>query len=62
LYNVMFIVPLAIIFGLALWGMTSETFAKIAKDHLAKIKIATSAVFLGLGLGLLFLYQKVRML
>jgi hypothetical protein len=58
LYNLMFVFPLLIIFALALWGMTSETFAKIAKNHLAKVKIATSAVFLGLGLGLLFIIKK----
>jgi hypothetical protein len=58
LYNLMFILPLVIIFIMALWGMTSETFARIAKNHLAKIKIATSAIFLGLGLGLLFILKK----
>ncbi|MDP2939268.1 MAG: DUF1573 domain-containing protein [Candidatus Omnitrophota bacterium] len=58
LYNLMFILPLIIIFLFALWGMTSESFAKLAKTHLAKIKIATSAVFLGLGLGLLFIIRR----
>ncbi len=58
LYNLMFILPLLFIFALALWGITSETFSKIAKNHLAKVKIATSAVFLGLGLGLLFIIKK----
>ncbi len=55
LYNLMFILPLTAIFVFALLGMTSESFASIAKKHLAKIKLATAAVFLALGLALLFI-------
>ncbi len=58
LYNLMFIMPLSVIFVFALLGMTSEGFAKIAKKHLAKIKFATAIVFLGLGLALLFIIRK----
>ncbi len=58
LYNLMFVFPLVIIFVFTLWGMTSQSFASLAKNHLAKVKIATSAVFLALGLGLLFIIRK----
>lgn len=58
LYNLMFIFPLVIIFILALLGMTSETFSKIAKMHLAKVKLATALLFFSLGLILLFIIKK----
>ena len=53
LYNIMFILPLVIIFGLSLWGITSEDFAKLAQKHLAKVKLITAVLFFGLGFGLL---------
>lgn len=52
-YNLMFIVPLLIIFLFALWGVTSEVFAKVAQRHLAKIKLLTALLFFALGLFLL---------
>jgi len=57
LYNLMFIVPLVTIFMFALFGVTSEGFAKIAKLHLAKIKLITAFVFFFLGLFLLFIVK-----
>ncbi|MDP3142881.1 MAG: hypothetical protein Q8N14_02900, partial [Candidatus Omnitrophota bacterium] len=58
LYNLMFILPLIGVFMLGLFGMTSEGFAKLARKHLAKVKIITSAVFFGLGIGLLLIVKK----
>ncbi|MBM3255244.1 MAG: DUF1573 domain-containing protein [Candidatus Omnitrophica bacterium] len=54
LYNIMFILPLFIIFLFALWGVTSEQFAKVMKKHLAAIKIIMAILFFGLGLTLVY--------
>ncbi|MCM8784149.1 MAG: hypothetical protein NC818_05205 [Candidatus Omnitrophica bacterium] len=48
IYNLMFILPLVVIFVLVLYGLTSERFAKFAQRHLAKIKLLTAIFFLGL--------------
>lgn len=58
LYNLMFILPLVGVFMLGLFGMTSEGFARLARKHMAKVKIVTSAVFFGLGIGLLLIIKK----
>ncbi|MFC1594749.1 hypothetical protein ACFL38_05420, partial [Candidatus Omnitrophota bacterium] len=55
IYNIMFIIPLFIIFAFALFGVTSEGFARIAKLHLAKVKLLTACVFFGLGIFLLLI-------
>lgn len=57
IYNFMFIVPLVIIFMFALWGVTSEGFAKLARMHLAKIKFITALLFFALGIFLLFIIR-----
>lgn len=54
LYNIMFIVPLFIIFLFALLGVTSEQFSEILKKHLATIKIVMAILFFGLGVFLLW--------
>lgn len=46
LYNLMFIIPLVIVFLLGLWGVTSDQFAKFMKRHLGKIKLATAFLFI----------------
>ncbi len=56
IYNLMFVVPLVVIFILAICGLTSERFSKFARRHLAKIKLATAVFFFGLFL----LLWKVR--
>ena len=48
-YNLMFIVPLLVIFMLALFGVTSEQFAKFLKKHLLSIKILMAVIFFALG-------------
>ena len=54
LYNIMFIVPLFIIFLFALMGVTSEQFSKVLKRHLSAIKIVMAILFFGLGIFLLW--------
>ncbi len=54
LYNVMFIVPLFIIFLFALLGVTSEQFSRLLKRHLSAIKILMAILFFGLGIFLIW--------
>lgn len=54
LYNLMFIIPLLIIFLFALWGVTSEQFSQILKKRLLGIKILMAIIFFGLGILLLW--------
>ncbi|MEZ5303189.1 MAG: hypothetical protein R3F11_21475 [Verrucomicrobiales bacterium] len=54
LYNIAFIIPLAIIFALSYAGMTSETLVRLQKRHTAAVKFATAALFLVLFLFLAF--------
>jgi cytochrome c biogenesis protein CcdA len=54
LYNIMFIVPLFIIFLFALLGTTSEDFSRFLKKYLSAIKILMAAVFFGLGMLLIW--------
>jgi len=53
LYNLLFVVPLLVIFGFALAGTTSERFQKILKGHLGTIKILMGIMFLALGIFLI---------
>ena len=54
LYNLMFIVPLVLVFVLALCGKESATFNSWLKKHLGLTKLLLCCVFLGLLLLLLF--------
>lgn len=54
LYNLMFIIPLLLIFLFALLGVTSGEFSRIFKKHLAIIKLLMAALFFALGLFLLW--------
>ncbi|MDD4980950.1 MAG: hypothetical protein PHC54_06775 [Candidatus Omnitrophica bacterium] len=54
LYNLMFIAPLLLIFILALFGVSSEQFSKIAKKHLLGTKLILAVIFFTLGLFLLW--------
>ena len=54
LYNMMFIVPLLVIFLLALVGVTSAQFAGFIRKHMVSIKALMSAVFIGLGVFLIW--------
>jgi cytochrome c biogenesis protein CcdA len=54
LYNLMFIVPLFIIFLFALLGATSEQFSEFLKKHLLTVKILMAILFFGLGIFLIW--------
>jgi len=54
LYNVMFVVPLLIIYIFAIFGVTSERFAKILKKYLSTIKFLTAALFFAFGIFLIW--------
>lgn len=55
IYNVMFIMPLAIIMLSAYFGVKSERLGQFLRRHLAALKFALAGLFAGLGLMLLFL-------
>ena len=46
LYNVLFIVPLIVIFILAAFGMTHERLAAVLRKQAALVKFATAVLFL----------------
>ena len=54
LYNLMFIIPLLIIFGAVYWGVTSEQLAFFLKKRATTIKLITSLLFFALA-GILIL-------
>jgi thiol-disulfide isomerase/thioredoxin len=54
LYNVMFIVPLLVIFGVVFWGVTSEQLGFFLKKRASVIKLVTSLLFFALA-GILIL-------
>jgi len=49
LYNIAFVVPLIVIFALALTGMKSDALIRFQKNHTAAVKFATAGIFLVLG-------------
>lgn len=53
-YNLMFVVPLFIIFVFALFGVSSKEFSDILKKHILKIKIIMAILFFGLGIFLIW--------
>ena len=53
LYNLMFIVPLIVVFILAYFGTTSKDLTEFLKKHAAAVKIGMTIVFLTLGIWLL---------
>lgn len=55
LYNVMFIFPLIIIFLLAGFGVSSQTFSRLAGKNLGLVKLATAILFFALGALLLLM-------
>lgn len=54
IYNIMFILPLLVIFLLALLGVTSGQFANFLKKNLAGVKIIMAFVFFSLGIFLIW--------
>jgi len=53
-YNLMFILPLFIIFILALWGVTSGQFANFLKKRMLIVKALMAFIFFSLGLLLIW--------
>ena len=53
-YNIMFIIPLFIIFLLALFGVTSQQFAQFIRKHMLAIKALMAVVFITLGILLIW--------
>jgi cytochrome c biogenesis protein CcdA len=54
LYNIVFVVPLLIIFLFALLGITSEQFSLFLKRHLALVKTLMAILFFALGIYLIW--------
>ena len=57
LYNFMAILPLLLVFLLVLHGVRTGKFTKTLQANLSKVKIIHAAVFIGLGLGLFYLFS-----
>ena len=55
IYNIMFILPLIFIFGLSLWGFSSQAFCDFLKKHIGSVKIVLALAFLAMGVIILFL-------
>lgn len=49
LYNVMFIVPLLVVFGCVYWGTTSMQLGGVLQRHLVSVKVGISVLLFGLG-------------
>jgi thiol-disulfide isomerase/thioredoxin len=47
-YNLMFVVPLVLVFSFTYWGTTSAQWAALTQKNFGKIKIAMSLLFFGL--------------
>ena len=55
LYNLMFIVPLLIVFGCVFWGTTSAQLGGVLQRHLVTVKVAISILLFGLGTWLILI-------
>jgi cytochrome c biogenesis protein CcdA len=55
LYNLMFVLPLVVIFVFALLGVSSQKFNELLKKNLARIKILMFLLFISLGFLILWL-------
>ena len=54
LYNLLFILPLVVVFILAYFGTTSKDLTKFLEKHAAAVKLGMTVLFLALGVWLLF--------
>lgn len=54
LYNLMFIMPLLVIFILALMGVTSGQFSKVLRKHIVTLKALMMILFFSLGIALIW--------
>ena len=53
-YNLMFIVPLVLVFSFTYWGTTSAQWAELTNKNFGKIKIAMTLLFFGLAVLLFY--------
>ena len=58
LYNLMFIIPLIVVFILAYYGTTSKQLSAFLKKHAAAVKLGMAAVFLTLAIWLILTLLK----
>ncbi|MDD2680238.1 MAG: hypothetical protein PHO03_05535 [Candidatus Omnitrophica bacterium] len=54
IYNIMFIIPLLIVFLLALLGVTSSAFAQFIRKHMVTVKALMAVLFISLGIFLVW--------
>ena len=54
LYNLMFIVPLLVVFGFVYWGTTSMQLGGVLQRHLMPVKLGTGVLLFGLAIWLFF--------
>ena len=52
LYNLMFIVPLLVVFGFVYWGTTAMQLGGVLQRHLMPVKVGTGVLLFGLGIWL----------
>ena len=55
LYNIMFIVPLIVVFGCVYWGTTSMQLGGILQKHLVSVKVGIGLLLFGLGIWLVLI-------
>lgn len=55
LYNIMFVVPLVVVFIVAYFGVSSQGLTAVFQAHVGKVKLFTTVLFLALGLWLGYL-------
>jgi len=53
-YNLMFVVPLALVFSFTYWGTTSAQWATLTQKNFGKIKMAMTLLFFGLAILLFY--------
>jgi thiol-disulfide isomerase/thioredoxin len=53
-YNLMFIIPLILVFSFTYWGTSSEQWMSLTLKNYGKIKLATALLFIGLAAILLY--------
>ncbi len=54
LYNLMFVVPLILVFAFTYWGTTSAQWSALTQKYFGKIKMAMTLLFFGLAILLLY--------
>lgn len=52
LYNIMFVIPLLVVFGCVYWGTTSMELGGILQKHLVSVKVGMGLLLFGLGIWL----------